>query len=127
MVPHIANEETNISLLLDVIKDLSKQGIEDSNPILPVLIDISGLACEILCLLQPKRLLGFNWAPFAKQDKLKAAFEALDKKRKLLHLHMSHANNSALSALQEAFHKQQDGTSLALQHPMAPPITATSV
>jgi len=100
------NEEKNISLLLDVIKRLSSQNVPDSDPILPILIDISGLACEILHLLRPKRLLGYNWTSFTTQDKINLAFESLDKKRKLLHLYISQANNEALVALRETVEKQ---------------------
>jgi hypothetical protein len=104
------DEESNLSLLLGVIKSLSKQGVNDNNPILPVLIEICRLACEILHLLQPRILWGINWTHLAKQEELKSAFQALEKKRELLHLHLAQANNATLAALQEAVRKQQPNT-----------------
>jgi hypothetical protein len=96
------NQETNLGLLLDIIKGFSKQGVSDDSPVLPVLIDISKLACDILHLLQPRKLWGFDWTPFTKQEALRSAFETLDKKQKLLHLHISHANSQALATIQQA-------------------------
>jgi hypothetical protein len=96
------NEESNLSLLLDVVQGFSKQGVSNTKFILPILIDISTLACEIMHLLQPRKLWGVDWTPFTKQDALRAAFESLDKKQKLLHLHVSQANGKALTAIQHA-------------------------
>lgn len=48
------SEESNINLLLDVIRRLPTENIPESDPVLRILIDISGLACETLHLLQPK-------------------------------------------------------------------------
>ncbi|KAH3907386.1 hypothetical protein HBI56_157610 [Parastagonospora nodorum] len=111
------NEETNVCLLLDVIKGLSDQGVDDSDPILPILLDISRLACEILHLLQPRRLLGINWTPLTKQDELKSSFGALDKKQKLLHLRVSGETLTALRTVS----RQGSFFSLAPTHTMATP------
>jgi hypothetical protein len=116
------NEEASLSLLLNVIRDLEKQGVSDSDPILPILIDVSRLACEILHLLQPRRLLGFNWTPFTKQDELKSAFRALDRQQKLLHLRVS---GEALTTLRAAVNRQ--GTDLSLAPSNTMPTTPSKV
>jgi hypothetical protein len=103
------DEETNLSLLLDVIKKISSQGVKDNDPILPILIEIGRLACEILHLLKPRVLLGFNWTPLTKQDELKSNLQILEKKRELLHLHLSQTNNKVLVAIQETVTRQQTG------------------
>ncbi|KAF2827812.1 hypothetical protein CC86DRAFT_404855 [Ophiobolus disseminans] len=100
------NEEKNVGLLLGVIKRLTDQNIQDTDPILPILIDISGLACEILSLLLPKRRFGYNWTALTAQNKIKAAFETLDKKQKLLQLYMLQANNDALFAIRTIIDQQ---------------------
>jgi hypothetical protein len=46
------DEETNLRLLLDVIRGLCQKGVKDNDPILPILVDLTGLACDILHLLQ---------------------------------------------------------------------------
>lgn len=104
------SEETNIILLLDVIKRLSCHNIEDSNPVLPILIDISGLACQILQLLQPRKLWGFNWIPITAQDKLSSSFETLTKKRSLLHLYVSQASYDAITDLRKAIDRPRKST-----------------
>lgn len=104
------NEEANVCLLLHVVKGLSDQGVADSDPILPVLLDICRLACEILHLLQPRRLLGINWTPLIRQDELKSSFEALGNNQKLLHLHVS---GETLKAIRTRFSRQGSDFSLA--------------
>jgi hypothetical protein len=94
------SEENNINLLLKVIKRLAAQDIEDSDPILPILIDISGLACEVLHLLRPKRFLGYNWTALITHDKISTAFEALDRKRGILHLYISQSNRETVAPIQ---------------------------
>jgi hypothetical protein len=96
------DEETNLSLLLDIIRSLSSQGVKDNDPILPILIEIARLACEILHLLKPRILLGLNWTPLTKQDELKSTLQTLETKRKLLHLHLARANSKVLVAIQES-------------------------
>jgi hypothetical protein len=119
------NEETNIVLLLDVIKRLPSQNINDSDAILPILIDISGLACEILHLLQPKQFLGINWTPITGPNKLVSAFEALNKKERLLHLYITQASNEALAAIQKAVGGPSANTSLSSPDIMASPPSPT--
>jgi len=114
-------ESTYIVLLLDIIKHLSSQKIEDSDPVLPVLIDISELVCEIRRHLQPRSLWGFNWISGISRDLARSAFDALDKKRALLHLYISQTNNNTLATLQKTIDRQVDSTNLVLQHKMAEP------
>jgi hypothetical protein len=100
--------ENKISLLLNVIKRLSShQQIKDSDPIRPVLIDISRLACQLLHLLQPKRILGYNWTALMARDKIDSAFKALDENRKLLHLCVSQASNDTLRTIQTTIEHQR--------------------
>ena len=96
------SEANNINLLLNIFQRLAHRTIEDCNPVLPVLIAISEIACEVLCLLKPKRVFGFNWTPITAQDRINSAFESLDKKRRLLHLYISQAHHEALIDLREA-------------------------
>jgi hypothetical protein len=112
------NEEANVCLLLHVIKGISDQGVADSDPILPILLDISRLACEILHLLQPRRLWGINWTPLTRQDELKSSFTALDKKQKLLHLTVS---GETLTALRTGLSRQGSFFSLDPTHAMDTP------
>jgi hypothetical protein len=106
------DEESNIGLLLNILQRLARQDIGDHHPVLPVLIAISGVACEVLNLLQPRKVLGINWAPLTAQTKLKAAFESLDKKRLLLHLYVSQAHHDALVDLREAIDRSSMTVSL---------------
>jgi hypothetical protein len=99
------DEEINIGLLLNILQRLARQGIEDHHHVLPVLIAISGVACEVLNLLQPRKVLGINWAPLTAQAKLKAAFESLNKKRRLLHLYVSQTHHDALVNLRETIER----------------------
>ena len=94
-------EETSINLLLDILQRLSRQDIKDHNPVLPVLIAISGTACQVLHLLQPKKFFGINWALITSQDKIQSAFQSLDKHRQLLHLYISQSHHDALINLRE--------------------------
>jgi hypothetical protein len=94
-------EESNICLLLNILQRLSQRAIADAEPILPVLIAISGIACQVLYLLQPNKIFGINWTPITAHEKISAAFLSLDKKRKLLHLYLSQAHYDALRDLQD--------------------------
>ena len=94
-------EESNISLLLRIIQRLSRQNIANEESILPVLIAISGLACHALHLLRPNKVLGINWTPITAHEKIKSAFQSLDKKRSLLHLYISQTHHDALVDLRE--------------------------
>lgn len=96
------SEANNIDLLLNIFQRLSRRTIEDCNPVLPILIAISGIACEVLCLLKPRRVFGINWTPITAQDRINSAFESLDKKRRILHLYISQAHHEALVDLREA-------------------------
>lgn len=104
------NEERNISLLLGVLNRLTTQSITHSDSVLPILIDISGIACDLLNLLRPKRLLGYNWTTLTARDRTTAAFEALDRKQNLLHLYISQANNDALAAIYETMNQDTQHT-----------------
>lgn len=95
------DEAANIRLLLDTLQRLSRHHVEDHNPVLPVLISISGIACQLLHLLQPKRSFGINLAFFTPRDKINSAFETLNHKRTLLHLHISQAHQDALVDLRQ--------------------------
>jgi hypothetical protein len=108
------NEETNIGLLLNILQRLERQDLEDHNPVLPVLIAISGLACQVLNLLQPRKVFGINWTPITAQDKLNSAFESLDKKRRLLHLYVSQTHHDALVDLRETI----DRSNMTSQRPV---------
>ncbi|EUC47077.1 hypothetical protein COCMIDRAFT_3933 [Bipolaris oryzae ATCC 44560] len=92
------DEATNIRLLLHTLQRLGRQHLDDddNSPVLPVLISISGTACQVLHLLKPKRLFGINWAPVTSQNKISSAFETLNKKRNLLHLYISQEHQEAL-------------------------------
>lgn len=90
------NEASNIQLLLTIFQKLPEKKIEDHDPVLPVLIAISTLSTEVLGLLEPRRRFGINWAPIASRDKINSAFESLEKKRRLLHLYISQAHQTAL-------------------------------
>ena len=94
-------EESNISILLGIIKRLSRQNITNEDSILPVLIAISTLACQALHLLRPNKVLGINWTPITAHEKIKSAFQSLDKKRTLLHLYISQTHHDALIDLRE--------------------------
>jgi hypothetical protein len=89
------SEETNVNMLLDVIRRLPTEKILESDPVLRILIDISGLACEVLYLLEPK---GFwiSWSLITLQSKLIAGFEALNKKGNLLHLYITQTISTAI-------------------------------
>jgi len=94
-------EESNISLLLGIVQRLSRQNITNEDSILPVLIGISTLACQALHLLRPNKVLGINWTPITAHEKIKSAFQSLDKKRTLLHLYISQTHHDALIDLRE--------------------------
>jgi hypothetical protein len=94
-------EESNICLLLNILQRLSQRAIADAEPILPVLIAISGIACQVLYLLQPNKIFGINWTPITAHEKISAAFKSLDKKRTLLHLYLSQAHYDALKDLRD--------------------------
>jgi len=94
-------EESNISLLLRIIQRLSRQHIENEDSILPVLIAISTLACQALHLLRPNKVLGINWTPITAHEKIKSAFQSLDRKRTLLHLYISQTHHEVLVDLRE--------------------------
>lgn len=100
------NEQTNVRLLLDVIKRVSSQNIDDSDSVLPILVGISDVACEIINLLQSKTILGVNWVLLTSRTRLSVAFEALEKKRRLLHLYVSQASNDAIRAIQATLDRQ---------------------
>ena len=99
------SDATNIELLLNIFQRLRDQKIDNHDPVLPVLIAISGLATELLHLLQPRKKFGINWAPIIRQDKITSAFESLDKKRRILHLYISQAHQAALIDLRETIDK----------------------
>ncbi|KAF1834160.1 hypothetical protein BDW02DRAFT_473231, partial [Decorospora gaudefroyi] len=82
-------EKTNIGLLLNILQRLAQQNIQDCNPLVPIIIATSGIASQVLHLLQPRRKFGINWTPITTQDRLSSAFESLEKKRRLLHLYIS--------------------------------------
>ncbi|KAH6878082.1 hypothetical protein BKA58DRAFT_88408 [Alternaria rosae] len=94
-------EESNISILLGIIKRLSRQHIANEDSILPVLIAISTLACQALHLLRPNKVLGINWTPITAHEKIKSAFQSLEKKRTLLHLYISQKHHDALVDLRQ--------------------------
>ncbi|EUC34188.1 hypothetical protein COCCADRAFT_25671 [Bipolaris zeicola 26-R-13] len=98
------DEAINIRLLLHTIQRLGQQQVNDNDdhsPVLPVLISISGIACQVLHLLKPKRIFGIDWAPVTSQDKISSAFETLDKKRNLLQLYISQEHQEALLDLRQ--------------------------
>ncbi|KAI8932231.1 hypothetical protein NX059_011110 [Plenodomus lindquistii] len=100
------DEERNISLLLRIIQRLASRDIKDCDHIIPILLDISGLACQILHLLRPKNRTAFFLSAFTNPGKLNLALEALDKKRPLLQLYISQVNNDTLAELHERLDKQ---------------------
>lgn len=95
------DEATNIRLLLDILQRLSRHQVDDNSPVFPVLISISDIACQVLNLLQPKGLFGINWTLITSQDKIVSAFETLNKKRELLHFHLSQQHQDALVDLRK--------------------------
>ncbi|EMD89663.1 hypothetical protein COCC4DRAFT_106295, partial [Bipolaris maydis ATCC 48331] len=97
------DEATNIRLLLYTLQRLGRQHVDDDDhsPVLPVLISISGIACQVLHLLKPKRIFVIDWAPVTSKDKIILAFETLDKKRNLLHLYISQEHQEALVDLRQ--------------------------
>lgn len=96
------DEATNIQLLLHTLQRFGhQQVVDDHSLVLPILISISGIACQALQLLKPKRIFGINWAPVTSKDKIISAFETLDKKRKLLHLYISQEHHKALLDLRQ--------------------------
>lgn len=106
-------EESNISLLLNILQRLSRRSIADESPILPVLIAISGIACQALYLLQPNKILGINWTPITAHERINSAFQSLDKKRTLLHLYLSQAHHDALVDLRETIKVSNMSSSIA--------------
>ena len=95
------DEESNVNLLLNILRRLSNQDIQDHNPVLPVLIAISGTACQVLHLLQPKKIFGYNIAFISSHSKIQLAFRSLDRQRRLLHLYISQSHHEALTDLRE--------------------------
>jgi hypothetical protein len=114
------SEETNINLLLDVIRRLSTQEIQESDPVLRILVDISGLACEILHHLQPKSVW-IRWNTITLRSKLASLFETLDRKAKLLHLYITQASSSALEAIRIAVDENTTFATSFLEQTMAEP------
>ncbi|KAF2849547.1 hypothetical protein T440DRAFT_508702 [Plenodomus tracheiphilus IPT5] len=123
-----SSEETKINLLLDVIRRLPTQNIQGVDPILRILVDISGLACEILYLLQPKGSWT-RWTTIPLRNKLALAFEVLDRKEKLLHLYITQASHSALEDMRTSINGHLIASSPAYtmrpRHP-APQVNMTS-
>jgi len=99
------NEATNLELLLNILQRLRNQKIDNHDPVLPVLIAISGHASEALHLLQPRTRFGINWTPITCQDKTNLAFESIQRKTELLHLYISQSHHTALVDLRQTIDK----------------------
>jgi len=95
------DDETNINLLLKILDRLPGQSKQADDPIIPILLAISGIACQALHLLRPKTICGIDWTPLISQDKIQLAFQSLDKQRRLLHLYISQAHHEALIDLRD--------------------------
>ncbi|KAF2231983.1 hypothetical protein EV356DRAFT_506169 [Viridothelium virens] len=95
-----SDQSLNISILLNIIDRVRNQESFQERVILPLLVDISTLACKIHSLLERRGLFGLHWALFTKCEALSEAFTSLSAKRDLLHLHISERNHNNLSQIQ---------------------------
>ena len=93
------DQKSNISILLDIVHRTCDQDSTQGEVILPLLVDISALACRILNLLDRKGFLGLNWTLLIRHEILSEAFTSLNGKRDLLHLHISERNQTVLSQI----------------------------
>lgn len=114
------NEETNISLLLNILHRLPGQDKQADDSIFPILLDITDVARQTLLLLEPKTICGINWTPLLSHGKIQLAFQSLEEKRRLLHLYISQAHNDALINLRETIHQSSMSSSLGTDR-LTPP------
>lgn len=95
------SEKSNIKLLLDITADICGGAPETHERILPILVDISKISCQIFNLLERRSFSSFTWASLTTQRTLEQAFSNLTVKRQILHLHIGHTNNILLLKLSE--------------------------
>ncbi|KAI9660654.1 MAG: hypothetical protein M1821_010006 [Bathelium mastoideum] len=91
-----SDQKTNISILLHIVRRISRQGILQEELVLPILVEISAIACRIECLLNQKGIFGYHWTSLGSCKTLSEAFFSLNTKRDLLHLCISGENQETL-------------------------------
>jgi hypothetical protein len=83
------DQKFNVCLLLKITEKICQRSSSENESILLLFVQITDSVHSIINLLEPRGILGINWASFTKSETLAAAFESLSWKRDLLQLHIS--------------------------------------